>query len=88
MNQIQTSLDWQRVSANIHSQIKNLNFQNRSDIVLMLQYINHLVKELSGEEINCRRHQQQTRKHKELVDKINTRLQEIDQLVTFATLLN
>lgn len=88
MNQIQTSLDWQRVSANMHDMIRNLKYDSRSDISLMLGYVNHLVGQLSSEEINCRRLHKQTRTHKEILEKINNRLVEIEQLITFATLLN
>lgn len=87
-NKIQTSLDWQRVSADVRHQIRNLKFENRRDLALMIEYVDHLVGELSKEEINCRRLQKQTRKHQELTEKINIRLEEIDQLITFAALLN
>ena len=87
-NKIQTSLDWHHVSADVRYRIRNLKFENRRDLALMIEYVDHLVDELSKEEINCRRLQKQTRKHQELTEKINTRLEEIDQLITFAALLN
>ena len=86
-NKIQTSLDWQHVSADVRYRIRNLKFENRRDLSLLIEYVDYLVGELSKEEINCRRHKKQTRKHQELTEKINTRLEEIDQLITFAALL-
>lgn len=86
-NVITTSLDWQKVYANLQFSIRNFTYRHRADIILMLRYVSHLVDQLSKEEINCRRLQKQTRQHIELVEKINTRIGEIEQFITFAALL-
>jgi hypothetical protein len=47
-----------------------------------------LVKNLSEEEINCRRQGRQTRKHQELLTKINEEINMYEQMLTFGVLLN
>jgi hypothetical protein len=47
-----------------------------------------LVKQLSEEEINCRRQGRQTRKHQELLTKINKEIGMYEQMLTFGVLLN
>ena len=54
----------------------------------MVANIGHVVKQISVEEIECRRLQKQTIKHKELVERANTIIDEIEHLITFATLLD
>jgi hypothetical protein len=46
-----------------------------------------MVKDLSKEEINCRRLGRQTRLHKEKVDKINEEIANYERMITFAVLL-
>jgi hypothetical protein len=46
-----------------------------------------MVKELSKEEINCRRQQKQTRIHKEMLAKINEEITNYERMITFAVLL-
>jgi hypothetical protein len=46
-----------------------------------------MVKDISKEEINCRRYQKQTRLHKELVDKVNEEIANYERMITFAVLL-
>jgi hypothetical protein len=50
--------------------------------------ISRLVKNLSEEEINCRRQGKQTRKHQELLTKINEEINIYEQMLTFGVLLN
>jgi hypothetical protein len=50
--------------------------------------IGRLVKNLSEEEINCRRQGRQTRKHQELLTKINEEINVYEQMLTFGVLLN
>jgi hypothetical protein len=50
--------------------------------------IGRLVKNLSEEEINCRRQGKQTRKHQELLTKINKEINMYEQMLTFGVLLN
>ena len=46
-----------------------------------------MVRELSKEEITCRRMGKQTRTHKEMLDKINEEIANYERMVTFAVLL-
>jgi hypothetical protein len=46
-----------------------------------------MVRELSKEEINCRRQQKQTRQHKEMLDEINLEITNYERMITFAVLL-
>ena len=47
-----------------------------------------MITELSIEEIECRRKQKQTKRHKEMITKINKEIEKYEQMITFGTLLN
>ena len=87
MLEIQSSLDWQRVQNELQSATRKLTVHNK-DLNILNKNIEKLVTELSKEEINCRRQTRQTIRHKELLDKCNKLIQNYEQMITFATLLN
>jgi hypothetical protein len=86
MNKLTTSLDWDQVRANIESPVHKLKTYS-SEMLKLSRNIALMVTKLSTEEIECRRMQRQTRKHKELLDNINAEIHNYEQLVTFAVLL-
>jgi hypothetical protein len=54
----------------------------------MSSNIGVIVKQLSEEEINCRRHGRQTRQHQELLTKINEEIANFERYLTFGVLLS
>ena len=86
MAEIRTSLDWARVQIALEAPVRRLN--KYSDEMLQISTnIGVMVKQLSEEEITCRRMGKQTRKHQELVTKINQEIANYEQMITFGTLL-
>ena len=86
MAEIRTSLDWAKVQIALESPVRRLN--KYSDEMLQISTnIGHMVKQLSEEEITCRRIGKQTRKHQELLTKINSEIANYEQMITFGTLL-
>jgi PP-loop superfamily ATP-utilizing enzyme len=85
-NKIQTSLDWPKVQTTLEAPIRRM--QKYSHEMWNISHnIGLMVKELSKEEINCRRQGRQTRLHKEQVDKINEEIANYERMMTFAVLL-
>jgi hypothetical protein len=88
-NQIQVCSDWAEISDKLYRHINTLaHYRNKAQLQHMVANIGHVVKQISVEEIECRRLQKQTIKHKELVERANTIIDEIEHLITFATLLD
>jgi hypothetical protein len=86
MAEIRTSLDWARVQIALEAPVRRLN--KYSDQMLQISTnIGLMVKQLSEEEIICRRQGKQTRKHQELLIKINSEIANYEQMITFGTLL-
>jgi hypothetical protein len=85
-NKIQTSLDWPRVQTAIEAPVHRMNKYGK-EMWQMSKNIGDLVKELSKEEVNCRRQQKQTRQHAELLAKINLYIEDYERMLTFAVLL-
>jgi hypothetical protein len=86
MNQIQSSLDWPDVQTALEAPVYKIN-KFGGELRLMSDNIGSMIKALSIEEIECRRQQKQTRKHKELLDKINECIADYERNLTFAVLL-
>jgi PP-loop superfamily ATP-utilizing enzyme len=85
-NKIHTSLDWPKVQTTLEAPIRRM--QKYSHEMWNISHnIGLMVKELSKEEINCRRQGRQTRLHKEQVDKINEEIANYERMMTFAVLL-
>jgi hypothetical protein len=86
MAEIRTSLDWAQVQIALEAPVRRLN--KYSDEMLQISTnIGLMVKQLSEEEITCRRMGKQTRKHQELLTKINSEIANYEQMITFGTLL-
>jgi PP-loop superfamily ATP-utilizing enzyme len=79
-------MDWAEVQRRIEAPIHTM--KRYSHEMWNISYnIGLMVKELSKEEINCRRQGKQTRLHKELVDKVNEEIANYERMITFAVLL-
>lgn len=86
MSELTTSLDWVRVQAEIEAPVHKLKSYS-GEMLKMSRNIALMVTKLSTEEIECRRQQKQTRKHKEILDNINAEIHNYEQMITFAVLL-
>lgn len=84
--EIQTSLDWPSVQTALEAPLHKMS-KYTHEMWNISHNIGLMVKDLSKEEINCRRYQKQTRQHKILVDKINEEIANYDRMLTFAVLL-
>lgn len=85
-NQIHSSLDWPTVQTALEAPLHRMK-KYTNEMWNISHNIGLMVKELSKEEINCRRHQKQTRIHKEMLDKINEEITNYERMITFAVLL-
>ena len=85
-NQIQSSLDWPAVQTAIEAPLHKMK-KHTDEMWNISHNIGLMVKELSKEEINCRRYQKQTRIHKEMLAKINEEITNYERMITFAVLL-
>jgi PP-loop superfamily ATP-utilizing enzyme len=86
MNEIQSSLDWPEVQTALEAPLHKMK-KYTHEMWNISHNIGLMVKDISKEEINCRRHQKQTRLHKELVDKVNEEIANYERMITFAVLL-
>ena len=86
MNEIQSSLDWPAVQTAMEAPAYKIN-KFSGELRQMSDNIGYMIKALSIEEIECRRQQKQTRKHRELLDKINEYISDYERNLTFAVLL-
>jgi len=85
--QIETSLDWQKVHAKLIKLAEGTG-QHQKDMKKILGNIETMIINLSIEEIQCRKKQKQTKRHQEMVTKINEEISNYEQMITFGTLLN
>lgn len=85
-NQIQSSLDWPTVQTALEAPLHKMK-KYTHEMWNISHNIGLMVKELSKEEINCRRQQKQTRLHAERLDKINEEIANYELMITFAVLL-
>ena len=85
-NQIYSSLDWPAVQTALEAPLHRMK-KYTHEMWNISHNIGLMVKELSKEEINCRRYQKQTRIHKEMLDKINKEITNYERMITFAVLL-
>ena len=85
-NQIYSSLDWPATQTAIEAPLHKMK-KYTNEMWNISHNIGLMVKELSKEEINCRRQQRQTRQHKEMLDKINEEIANYERMLTFAVLL-
>jgi hypothetical protein len=86
MLSIQKSLDWVAVNIKLDTNVRKV--KRNKELNLILKNIGLMVNKLSIEEINCRRLQRQTIKHKELLDGINNEIMQLEQLIMVGILLS
>ena len=87
MTEINHSLEWAQIQIDLERPAKKLK-RYSNDMLQISTNIGRLVKQLSEEEINCRRMGRQTRKHQDLLEKINGEINMYEQMLTFGVLLN
>ena len=87
MTEINHSLEWAQTQIDLERPAKKLK-RYSNDMLQISTNIGRLVKNLSEEEINCRRQGRQTKKHQELLTKINEEINVYVQMLTFGVLLN
>jgi PP-loop superfamily ATP-utilizing enzyme len=85
-NQIRSSLDWQVTQSALEAPLHKMK-KYTNEMWNISHNIGLMVKELSKEEINCRRLGKQTRQHKEMLAKINEEITNYERMITFAVLL-
>jgi len=85
-NQIRSSLDWQLTQTALEAPLHKMK-KYTHEMWNISHNIGLMVRELSKEEITCRRMGKQTRTHKEMLDKINEEIANYERMVTFAVLL-
>lgn len=83
---IQTSEDWVKIEQDLLAKARSLPHASQ-DLSKICKNISKLVSQLSLEEINCRRLHKQTIKHTELMNQINEQIDSLEQLITFAALI-
>ena len=86
MSELQSSLDWPAMQTAMEAPAYKIN-KFSGELRQMSDNIGGMIKALSIEEIECRRQQKQTRKHRELLDKINEYISDYERNLTFAVLL-
>lgn len=84
--QIQSSLDWPSVQTALEAPLHKMK-KYTHEMWNISHNIGLMVKDLSKEEINCRRYQKQTRLHAEQLIKINEEIANYERMITFAVLL-
>jgi hypothetical protein len=87
MTEINHSLEWAQVQIALEAPAKKLK-RYSGDMLQISNNIGRLVKQLSEEEINCRRMGKQTKKHQELLTKINGEINMYEQMLTYGVLLS
>jgi PP-loop superfamily ATP-utilizing enzyme len=85
-HQIQSSLDWPAVETALEAPLHRMK-KYTHEMWNISHNIGLMVKELSKEEVNCRRQQRQTRLHAEQLAKINESIADYERMITFAVLL-
>ena len=83
---MKTSLDWQSKRAELAQKIHVLGPRGH-DLSRMLDNIDPLIAQLGRIEIQIRSRRTGFRLHEEQLDLINQRAQELEHLITFASLL-
>lgn len=83
---INSSLEWQSKYSALELQIKKIKI-GKKELIKIASNIDLMVIKLSNEEINCRRLQKQTDKHREILNNINSNIIQLEHLITFGLLL-
>ena len=85
--EIKSSLEWQTTYSKLMKLADGCG-KHRYDMRKIVENFQVIITELSIEEIECRRKQKQTKRHKELITKINKEIEKYKQMINFGTLLN
>lgn len=83
---LRTSLDWAQVDIELTKRERQSK-KHQHDLYKMRKAIGDMVKQLSIEELNCRRVKRQTQYHAELLERINKSIHDFELMVTFGLLL-
>jgi len=86
-NKIKNSLDWQKVQSELIKLAEGTG-QYQQEMKKIVKNIEPMITKLSIEEIECRKKQKQTKRHQEMITKINEEISNYEQMITFGTLLN
>ena len=84
---IESSLEWQEVRASL-IKLAEATGIHQNQMKKIVGNFDSMITELSIEEVECRRKQKQTKKHLEMITKINEEITNYEQMITFGTLLN
>ena len=84
---IESSVDWQEVRTSL-IKLAEATGIHQNQMKKIVGNFDSMVTELSIEEVECRRKQKQTKKHQEMITKINEEITNYEQMITFGTLLN
>jgi DNA-dependent RNA polymerase auxiliary subunit epsilon len=84
---IESSVDWQEVRTSL-IKLAEATGIHQNQMKKIVGNFDSMVTELSIEEVECRRKQKQTKKHLEMITKINEEITNYEQMITFGTLLN
>lgn len=79
-------MDWPEAQTRLEAPVRKMKKYSH-EMWNISHNIGLMVKELSKEEITCRRQHKQTRQHKEMVDNINQEIANYERMITFAVLL-
>lgn len=83
---IETSLDWQKKRIELAEKIHKVGRHTR-DLERMLDNIDPLVSQLGRIEVDIRGRQRGFRQHQEQLDLIRGRVEDLEQMITLASLM-
>lgn len=84
---MKTSLDWQQKRSELLQKINRAGPNANKDLVKILNNIDPLVTELGKIEVRLRSSRTGFRQHEEQLSRILDRINELEQLITYASLL-
>lgn len=87
MAEITQSLDWPKVQQQMEGTVRRMG-KYSGQMLKISKNIGAMVSELSKEEITCRRQGKQTKKHQELLERINQEISNYEMMLTFGALLS
>ncbi len=84
---VQTSLDWDNVSAHLRGQMHTAPPTCRKDLARMIGAIEGIVQRLANEEVELRRNRKETSaKHQDLLGRINQAIDDFEKWLMLAHL--
>lgn len=85
--EIWSSLEWQQVRTEL-IKMSEATGRHQKEMKKIVENLDVMITELSIEEIECRRRHTQTKRHEEMLVRINEEIKNYEQMITFGTLLN